>query len=571
MASLAGALVVVGSASVHALEEPRHDTGASESETVTTESTIAGVRVLNVLPAGTAIDVLIDDELIAEAIERGAVSVDADVRSGRSRVRVYAADADEASSSALIDTFVTLGADGRTTLALHGDRSSIAFALVDDRPMPGADGAQVRFVDLGGTGLRVDIAERDGEIIVADLPAGATSAYVAVGPGSIDLVLRAAGTTDVLLEPPPLDARAGHSYSIYVTADRVSGSLETLTVVDAVSELAWRRLPVYECAHAIAFQPEFPQRDNGWADALVPTAITADLALYHADPAFFAQTSGFLLAPDRWACQLYALGDFDTFEAVRVVVPRPFARDRCWAQGDGPGARPMFDPWAGSRTPCEPTRWIAIGEHSVCQVGARNPTCEGPEADLACVHNRRYRRLSPRECRGTRARIGDLVHSTRSGGERTWWYDFSGRRGGAETVAASGATCAGRECRASAFECRFDGGEPAICMSSRDVLLDPERVRVPRRAMTVTCARTSLRAGRAGGPPDTTSARSRRGRLPRGTPVVVDAVAIPSVSAEYRVSCPRSVRDFLWYRVREVDGRARDGWIARPLLRDTAP
>ena len=111
------------------------------------------------------------------------------------------------------------------------DLTSLVAVLTDD-PVPALEEAQVRVAHLA-LAPAVDIAIKDGDVVVADLAYPDNSGYLNVPPGSYTFEIRAAGTEDVVTEVGPLDLAAGTSATAFAVGDLAAGSFTVVPAADA--------------------------------------------------------------------------------------------------------------------------------------------------------------------------------------------------------------------------------------------------------------------------------------------------------------------------------------------------
>ncbi len=192
----------------------------------------AKVRVLHGVGDAPAVDVYADKARIVEGLEFASITDYLTVPAGDYRVRVVPAGEKPSKDTAVIDATVSLLPGLATTVAATGSvAAGIMPQVILDNPYPVVDAAQARVVHLSADAPAVDIAPVGGDPIITDLSYGENSSYLNVPPGSYELEVRAAGTTDAVVTLPPITLDAGTSSSAFAV-----GSLEdeSFTVVPAL-------------------------------------------------------------------------------------------------------------------------------------------------------------------------------------------------------------------------------------------------------------------------------------------------------------------------------------------------
>ena len=321
---------------------------------------------------------------------------------------------------------------------------------------------------------------------------------------------------------------------------------------------------MYECELEVAFVTEGEHtgtRPTGTAEVQVPASLRGGVALFHApvmperDP-----LTGWALGPDGWSCVRHLGADFDVMASgltIRSAGAGRAAATRC----NGFGCPPAV----GSST----GRYVAYGSKLSGGDAASIATQYGVPGTTACSYLRTFRTETRARCRGIPVRTGHH-HVPGHTPDGSTWVDFTATRDGDTVAGAVGVDCDGDGCLPHLIECKLRPEDRALCDATLQVMLDPERVRVPRVSASLACPGTTaiIRAGNAGDPPgDYRHARAVRS-LRGAHDLVLDGVPVASIFAggNYPAIC-RGEPDRLWYRVRSVDGERVNGWIARPLIR----
>ena len=90
--------------------------------------------------------------------------------------------------------------------------------------------ARIRVVHASPDAPAVDVAVRDGDVLIENLVFPDASDYLSVPADTYDLEVRPTGTTDVALDLPGVELEAGMVYSVYAIGHVGDGSLTVLPV-----------------------------------------------------------------------------------------------------------------------------------------------------------------------------------------------------------------------------------------------------------------------------------------------------------------------------------------------------
>lgn len=198
----------------------------------------AWVRVLHASPDAPAVDVYANGGEILSDVPFGVISEYLQVPAGSYQIQVFAAGADPAADTAVIDATLDFAAGTQTTVAATDKLANITPQVIADAPAPVADQAQVRIVHLSADAPAVDVAPDGAEPIVSNLAYPAATDYLTVPAGAYDLEVRPTGSMDVALQLDPVTLEAGTSYSVFAIGSLADGTLTVLPWVDAVNQMA---------------------------------------------------------------------------------------------------------------------------------------------------------------------------------------------------------------------------------------------------------------------------------------------------------------------------------------------
>jgi hypothetical protein len=218
----------------------------------------AKVRVLHASPDAPAVDVYADGAKVLSGVAFGRISDYMEVPAGDHHLQVFAADADPAADTAVIDATVTLAAGTATTVAATNSIDSIEAQVILDAPTPTNAGPQVRFVHLSADTPPIDIAPDGGDELVTALAYPGASEYLSVPAGQLDVEIRPAGAVDgwVVANPGGVFLSAGHSYSQFVVGSLADDTFRLVTAIDAVASA-----PVPAKVRVLHASPDAPAVD----------------------------------------------------------------------------------------------------------------------------------------------------------------------------------------------------------------------------------------------------------------------------------------------------------------------
>jgi hypothetical protein len=203
----------------------------------------AWVRVLHASPDAPAVDIYVNGTEVLSDVPFTGISPYLEVPAGEHQIQVFVASPEPATEGAVIDAMLTFAAGTMTTVAATNNVATIEAKVIADAPAPVADQAQIRVVHLSADAPAVDIAPDGAEPIVPALAYPDATEYLTVPAGDYDLEVRPAGTMDVALQLDPVTLEAGNSYSVFAIGSLAGGTLQVLSAVDAVYEMAPEESP----------------------------------------------------------------------------------------------------------------------------------------------------------------------------------------------------------------------------------------------------------------------------------------------------------------------------------------
>jgi hypothetical protein len=199
----------------------------------------AKVRVLHGVGDAPAVDVYANGEELIDALEFANITDYETVPAGTYLIQVVPDGATVEEGPVVIEAELEFGEGTMTTVAATGTlagEAGIIPQVVADMPAPTADGTQLRASHFSFDAPAVDIAPVGGDPVLTEVPFGATSDYLDLPAGAIDLEIRGAGSPDAVFTIPTLDLAAGNSYSAYAIGSFEEGTFTVIPALDATVE-----------------------------------------------------------------------------------------------------------------------------------------------------------------------------------------------------------------------------------------------------------------------------------------------------------------------------------------------
>jgi hypothetical protein len=190
----------------------------------------ARVRVIHASPDAPNVDVYANGAKVLSDVPFEASSGYLPVPAGDYKFEVYPTGADPDTTGAVLSIDASLKAGTDYTVAAIGKVADIeAAAFVDNNSAPAAGQAHISVIHAGPDAPAVDVAVKNGPVLVKSLAFGDEAGPLPVAAGTYDLEVRPAGTQDVALAIDGVKLEAGKIYT-FVATGFLSGT-PALTVV----------------------------------------------------------------------------------------------------------------------------------------------------------------------------------------------------------------------------------------------------------------------------------------------------------------------------------------------------
>ncbi|GIW59281.1 MAG: cell wall anchor [Patescibacteria group bacterium] len=176
-------------------------------------SSDARVRVLHASPDAPAVDVLVNDKVEIEDLSFGNITGYLSLPAGAYSVKVRPANS---GGPDVISTSLNLRPGRDYTVAASNKLESIkANVYVDKNFLANDHKAKLRVLHLSPGAPAVDIALKNGKVLLKNLSYENASRYLRLNPGKYDLEVRVAGTQTVVQDLPGVEISANKVYQVY--------------------------------------------------------------------------------------------------------------------------------------------------------------------------------------------------------------------------------------------------------------------------------------------------------------------------------------------------------------------
>lgn len=192
----------------------------------------AMVRVLHASPDAPAVDVYVNGEVAVENASFKDITGYLELEAGSYQIAIHAAGSDEA----VYEQEVAVEAGTHYTVAAVGllEDGFRLEAFADDLTVDEGK-SNIRVGHLSPGSPAVDVGLIGGDSLVEGAEFFAVTDYLTLDPGTYDLEIRAAGTTDQVLDLSGTTLEANKIYSAYAVGADPS-SLDIVLVVDDAAQ-----------------------------------------------------------------------------------------------------------------------------------------------------------------------------------------------------------------------------------------------------------------------------------------------------------------------------------------------
>jgi hypothetical protein len=187
--------------------------------------------LIHASPDAPSVDILIDDEIVAENLPFGETAGWMTLPAGEHHLQVVPTG--QLVDVAVIDATLDLEADLAYEVAATGTIDVIQAGVypVDLSISEDDANAALRIVNASSDAPAIDVAA-GGQTLAENLAYPENSEYLIVPAGAHDLEVRPTGTTDgALLEEPGMELAAGNAYSLFAIGSVEGGTFTLLPIV----------------------------------------------------------------------------------------------------------------------------------------------------------------------------------------------------------------------------------------------------------------------------------------------------------------------------------------------------
>jgi hypothetical protein len=171
----------------------------------------ARLRVLHASPDAPAVDVYADGKLLIASLPYKGGTSYAPLPAGAHKIEVYPAGKKE---KPVLTGEVKLESGMAYTAAAAGALANLELVSYQDDSAAPQDSSRVRFIHLSPDAPPVDIASKAGDVIFSNVAFKGNSGYIQTAPGTADLQIRPAGTSQAILRIPKVPLAPGKSYTL---------------------------------------------------------------------------------------------------------------------------------------------------------------------------------------------------------------------------------------------------------------------------------------------------------------------------------------------------------------------
>lgn len=170
------------------------------------------LMVIHASPDAPAVDVRVDAFTVASELSYPNDTGYMNVEPGDRFVQVFVSGTD----TAVLQDTLTIEEDTTYSVFAVNEAASLELlVLEDDLTEPEAGNAHVRFVHLAPDAPAVDVTLEDGTVIFGDREFKEATDFTPIAAGTVDLKVRAAGTSTVVLDIGDVNLVEGKIYTIF--------------------------------------------------------------------------------------------------------------------------------------------------------------------------------------------------------------------------------------------------------------------------------------------------------------------------------------------------------------------
>ncbi|RSK29320.1 DUF4397 domain-containing protein [Bacillus sp. HMF5848] len=168
------------------------------------------VRVLHASPDAPAVDIYVNGEKAVSELAFKEYTDYLQIPPGQYTIEVFPAGD---TTNRVLREIVSVTRNTYYTVAAINTLDNIELSAFVDKIYVSPNKTKVRFIHLSPDAPNVDIAVKGGKVIFSNVPFKKATDYLELAPGTVDLEVRVAGTSNVVLTIPRVPLQAGKTYT----------------------------------------------------------------------------------------------------------------------------------------------------------------------------------------------------------------------------------------------------------------------------------------------------------------------------------------------------------------------
>lgn len=184
---------------------------ASPQSLAAENNNVANVRVIHASPDAPSVDVYVDGKPAFKGASFKDVTDYAALAPGEKTVQIFASSAN-GKGKPVLEQKLTVEAGKDYSVVALGEVDNLSVLALEDQKGSG-DKAGLRAIHASPDAPPVDIAVKNGDVLIKNLAFGQKSDYLSVSPDSYNLEVRATGSDTSVLDLPNVPVKAGDNYT----------------------------------------------------------------------------------------------------------------------------------------------------------------------------------------------------------------------------------------------------------------------------------------------------------------------------------------------------------------------
>lgn len=171
------------------------------------------IRILHVSPDAPAVDVYVNNKLVAKNLSYRNFTPYLNIPSGNTNIRVFITGR---KMNPLINTNIFIPPESIFTIAAAGKSSQIGLLVLPEpiKSIP-VGNALIRFAHLSPDAPNVDMVLPNGNELFTNVSFKDYTGYIPIEEGTYTFEIKGTATSKVILTVPNINIKAGNIYTIY--------------------------------------------------------------------------------------------------------------------------------------------------------------------------------------------------------------------------------------------------------------------------------------------------------------------------------------------------------------------